>query len=213
MTILFSFSLQGKDPRYTKGVEENLKSIRKLFGNAHMVVYSPDDPSDYVFGDKTGLHWEKVEPRDDNSCHFWRFKAISNVEYDYVCVRDIDSLVSLREHAAVMHWIETGKSFHCMRDHYWHTEAGGAPFPIQGGMWGAKPSSAPKNWSILVDYWLTNKAPFGRYSDMWFLNRFIYPLLLTDGIQHDGCGSHWTGLSFPTRREGNDFVGQVEGWS
>ena len=43
-------------------------------------------------------------------------------------IRDADSRLNLRENAAVHEWIESGYSFHIMRDHTAHF------VPINGGM-------------------------------------------------------------------------------
>ena len=46
--------------------------------------------------------------------------------------RDLDSLFSLREQAAVEEWIESNKVLHIMRDHPAQNEV------ILGGLWGTK---------------------------------------------------------------------------
>lgn len=62
----------------------------------------------------------------------WRFLAINDPEAEYVIFRDADSVVSHREAEAVAEWIESGRSFHTMRDSGSHTAL------ILAGMWGAK---------------------------------------------------------------------------
>lgn len=204
MRFAFAFSLQGTDPKYTRGVERNLTALQRYFGSdAMMLLYGDVNP-----GEHTNLEWMPREAKGDTSCHFWRFAAVCDTRFDRVCVRDIDSVVSEREVAAVLEWESSGLGFHCMRDHYWHTTGGGAPFPVQGGMWGAMPARVPKNFGNLLAWWVKNKGPFQRYSDMWFLNRYIYPHLLVDGMQHDGCDSHWGGRNFPTPRVGSEYVGE-----
>ena len=62
----------------------------------------------------------------------WRFLAINDPEAEYVIFRDADSVVSHREAEAVAEWIESGHSFHTMRDSGSHTAL------ILAGMWGLK---------------------------------------------------------------------------
>ena len=62
----------------------------------------------------------------------WRFLAINDPEAEYVIFRDADSVVSHRESEAVAEWIESGHSFHTMRDSGSHTAL------ILAGMWALK---------------------------------------------------------------------------
>ena len=46
--------------------------------------------------------------------------------------RDLDSLPSAREDAALQEWLDSKYGVHAMRDHPWHG------VPVMGGGWGAK---------------------------------------------------------------------------
>lgn len=204
MNILFSFSLQGQEPKYVKGVQANLDAITNYFGNTAVMRVYGDYLPPLDTKDRCMIDWIRRDPKKDLSCHFWRFLAAVDARFDYVCIRDIDSVVSIREYNALLDWFKSGKHYHCMRDHHWHAQA---PNPVQGGLWGLIPKYAPPNFETLLDWWLRYKGPFKRYSDMWFLNRYIYPHILHNGIQHDGCGSRWGGIPFPTTRLYDEYVG------
>ena len=62
----------------------------------------------------------------------WRFLPLLDPGVEVVVSRDLDSRLTPREQAAVEEWLETGLTFHVMRDNPHHgTE-------ILGGMWGAR---------------------------------------------------------------------------
>lgn len=204
--IAFAFSLQGQEPRYFNGLYKNAEAIKRLWPDATMLIYTTENIPD--LGIKTRVFREA--PCKDTTCHFWRFKAITLKEYDHVCVRDIDSTIGERETLAVKLWIESGKTYHCMRDHPCHSYSGGCPHPILGGMWGAVPARSPDNFLRLVNYWIVTKRPFVRFSDMWFLQRYIYPYLLQDGIQFDSQDCHWGGVPFPGERTEQNYVGKYD---
>ena len=48
--------------------------------------------------------------------HFWRFLVADDAECDRWIVRDVDCRFTIREMQAVHDWINSGKSFHIMRD-------------------------------------------------------------------------------------------------
>ena len=54
-------------------------------------------------------------------------------QVDHAVFRDLDSLISKREKAAVAQWLESKHIFHVMRDHPNHGTT-----PMMAGMWGVK---------------------------------------------------------------------------
>lgn len=193
----FSFSLYGNNSRYTSGIERNEQFLKNSGIDYQVVLHT--DVQRTVPARWQLVHHKVKHPLD---CHFWRFTSVGL--YPKVHVRDIDSTISDRELP------ELDRSpIYCMRDHYWHSPAGGAPFPVQGGMWGATAESLPYNFPKLVNWWIANKSPFERYSDMWFLNRYVYPYIRRFGLEIDGIGSAWGGVPFLTPRVGDNYVGAV----
>ena len=66
---------------------------------------------------------------------YGRFLPLLDPRVEVVVSRDLDSRLTAREQAAVEDWLETGLTFHVMRDNPHHgTE-------ILGGMWGARMDS------------------------------------------------------------------------
>lgn len=64
----------------------------------------------------------------------WRFLPIGDPTVNIFVSRDLDSLPTMRERAAVSEWESSNKTFHVMRDSQWHKTE------ILAGMWGAKNS-------------------------------------------------------------------------
>lgn len=194
MRHTFSFSLQGTDKRYTSGIERNNTALLASGLDFNVVLHTDRQQP-------VPAKWQTVLHPTGQSleCHFWRFESVGI--YSKVHVRDIDSTISAREIAELER-----SDIYCMRDCKYHAEA---PYPVQGGMWGATDISFPYNFPKLVDWWVRNKAPFERYSDMWFLNRYVYPYIRRFGLEIDGAGSRWGGVPFSTPRIGTAYVGDV----
>ena len=55
------------------------------------------------------------------------------LKVDVAMFRDLDSIISERETAAVAQWLSSKHAFHIMRDHPDH-----GAVPMMAGMWGVK---------------------------------------------------------------------------
>ena len=60
----------------------------------------------------------------------WRFFPTLDPQVEYFVSRDLDSMFSDREEAAVNAWLKSGKAHHMMRDHPQHS------INILGSGWG-----------------------------------------------------------------------------
>ncbi|CAF1613641.1 unnamed protein product, partial [Didymodactylos carnosus] len=108
-----------------------------------------------------------------------RFLPLADKFVDYYMSRDIDSPIFDREVSAVNEWIASDKMFHIMRDHPQHDTA------ILGGLWGIKKFEIPC---------------YNRKGDQQFLEKYIWPLIRTNSLQHDSflCRRFPTAEPFPT---------------
>ncbi|HPC77997.1 MAG TPA: hypothetical protein PK811_06665, partial [bacterium] len=137
--------------------------------------------------------------------------------------RDTDSRLNPREADAVEEWIESGKSFHIMRDHPQHN------VPICGGMWGADryfiERYGPEHQKNLSKFFnsLHTSAPGrvfhqrGEYfnTDQPYLWTAVFPLLMSgeiSSISHNKDKSLFRGVGderlFRIKNRDNSFVGQ-----
>jgi hypothetical protein len=132
-----------------------------------------------------------------------RFDAADDVRFAYWLVRDADSRLNIRDRLAVDAWIESGKPFHVMRDHPWHTR------PIMGcscGGVGGYPGgmiAAANAWPRRTNY----------CDDEAFLAEVIWPRVKKDAMVHDGCCAkprfgESEVLPFPRPLEFGRYVGE-----
>jgi len=143
----------------------------------------------------------------------WRFFPTLDFQVTTVLPRDLDSLPSAREAAALGEWIKSNYSFHVMRDHPHHG------VPMLGGLWGWRTTvrSARPDWSSVWKRLLRDplaRAPRTEWGqDQTLLRRYIWRWAKWDCLTHDAfhCSKFSRTKPFPTRREihPNNFVGAV----
>ncbi len=104
---------------------------------------------------------------------FWRFEPAGNPDVSVFLSRDLDSRINPREAGAVLEWLNTGKRFHTMRDHYEHI------VPILGGMWGCQPW---QEFTGLLRKW-SKIGKMGQDQD--FLKEIIWPIVKDNCVAHD----------------------------
>jgi len=201
-SILVSFSLYGKDPKYSFGAIENAKTIARLGRDWHSVFYCGVDVGSNVL-DALRSHGAIVVVVNNEKSHpngmFWRFRAFNEFNYDYALSRDADSRITSRELAAIKDWIGSKKDFHIMRDHPNHNAE------ILGGMFGLTPR---------FKYLFNEQHGAGFFGEAWgedqrFLKRLVYPRIRHSVHIHDSFfiferNRH----SFPTKRELGEYVGE-----
>lgn len=123
---VIAFSLFGSNPRYCETAVLNVQVAAALFPQWVCRFYVDESvPKDVcsrlwnagaqlVFA--TGEAWQGIPPL------MWRFAVMDDPTVQRYLLRDADSLLSMREQAAVNAWLESGQWFHMMRDYYTHTE-------------------------------------------------------------------------------------------
>lgn len=220
MKKLIVFAVFGKNPIYIDGAYENLLLQPKLYPNWTCRFYVDDT----VTKDKIELLEKEAEiimmPRSDGFYGmWWRLEPLKDDTLERFIVRDTDSLILPKEAAAVKEWEESGKEFHIMRDHRYHTQY------IMGGMWGATSEFINKIKDVYdkqkEEFFL--KLPFneinhstGKYyqTDQSFLHRYIWPRIVNSHIAHiaDRPGLRFTGNEkmFPIEDTNGLFVGYQE---
>ena len=157
----------------------------------------------------------------------WRFFPSLDPQVDIMVSRDLDSLISDREAAAVNEWLESDKQIHVMRDHPHHGTVMlggkiGQTLLIRNmysnvGMWGSKlmdKSQRDKwkeSWSRIQESKSADRQ--GYDADQQILRQFIWPWAQHDALQHDSylCHMFPNTIGFPTQRNNtnNNFVGAV----
>lgn len=133
----------------------------------------------------------------------WRFFVLGDPLVDRFIVRDLDSIIYQREVDAVKEWIESGKTWHAMRDHPYHW------IHILGGMWGGSNKDLNLTTNIRSNIITIGGNYWDRGFDQDVLYRTIYKPYSKDILVHDSyqCIKYNDSLPFPTRRNKTEFVG------
>ncbi len=208
---IISFSLYGEAPRYLNGALENIPLWRRFYPEWECRFYVSREIPLSIIGkmNKEGATVITKKRRNRHDGMFWRMLPINERNLDALIVRDVDSRLSEREALAVGEWLRSGKAFHIMRDHPWHTAA------IMGGMWGVRGNILPHLW-LLFGKWLfmhidvMARGIFRKQLDQQFLHEIVYPRIRHSVVIHSEFirfeGERVT--PFPSERENDTFVGQ-----
>lgn len=204
MRGLICFSLWGDSPLYWHGAYRNAIDA-KIFFPGWIVRFYVDNQCSveriaklHSLGSQVCL----VSRTQQFDGMFWRFLGAVSNDADFFMSRDADSRFSVRESFAVNDWIRSGKAFHIMRDHPFHS------VPILGGMWGCSTKlmrqlgfeEKMRNWN--------DRSKKGVDQD--FLST-IYSQILPFSIEHYEF-IHFGNPSrraFPTPRIGLEFIGEI----
>jgi hypothetical protein len=199
MTKIITFSLWGKDPKYTIGAVRNAEIAKEIYPGWTCRFYTGDDVSEDIENQliDNGAEVCKMDGSSWNGM-FWRFFAAGGPHV--MISRDTDSRLGPREKSAVDEWLASDKDFHIMRDHPYHATE------ILGGMWGVR-NGLLKGIKDMIANYHTGVYDNKYQVDQNFLREIIYPLVKDHSIVHD---EYFERKPFPTPRENlQDFVGQV----
>ena len=121
----------------------------------------------------------------------WRFLVAEDSEVDRYLVRDADSLVNVREKAAVEQWLDSDRLFHLMRDHYDHSEL------VLAGMWGGVGGALPPILETFEHFVSTRRHVLGRTVDQEFLRTALWPTIRSSVLTHDSRFNFGDVIDFP----------------
>ena len=211
---VISMSLYGSNPRYTRGAIENAKLVDKVFPGWTLRIYLSNTlnvavPHDIVHQLKS-LNVDLVFMNPLTTPvkpMMWRFLVANDVTVDRFIVRDTDSRLIPRDATEVERWIQSGKAFHCIRDHQGHGD-----WPVSGGLWGAVPSQL--HLIVKNNTFEGKMGEFGhQYSkDQQFLRDVVWPQVKHEAYCSDSFTCHkWeSSHPFATNRSNNfEFVGEI----
>ena len=137
--MVVSYVLFGRKPAFVDGIEPNAAAIREHYGDEwQMRVYvdhGSSDPLRARFAEMRARHANlrfcdvRRLPRlsrdvrvQEVEAMMWRFVPLADATVDVFVSRDLDSLVTPRETAAVREWLTEDAQFdyHSMHDHPFH---------------------------------------------------------------------------------------------
>ena len=201
MNNVISYSLWGKNPKYTIGAIKNAINSSKIYPDWKCRFYVDlTVPKDILFEleEQNNVEIFLKNSIGDWTSMFWRFEASYDKDIDIAIFRDTDSRLSIREKLAVDEWIKSNKTFHIMRDHPHHK------FPILGGMWGVKNKNNYNLEKLIKEFY--NNHSSNRYgTDYEFFIQKLYPTIKEDCLIHD---EFFEKKDFPSKRKDLEFVGE-----
>lgn len=203
---VISFSLFGAGPRYLRGALRNALLVEDIYpGWCCRFHVDGSVPLELVEA-LASLGAELVRERDGAQLQeklAWRFKAAEDPAVERFLIRDVDSVIGLREAAAVQLWIDSGRAFHVMRDWWSHTD------PILAGMWGGVGGALPGVFGRACAY--RPAVMTTPNVDQWFLRDEVWPLIRKHVLAHDRCFRALDAAPFPGEPPArNAHVGQDE---
>ena len=217
-TMVISMCLYGDDPRYTLGAIRNAQLAPVVFpgwtlrvyvekvNSVGQTKYPPVPQRILTILRKHGVQIVQVDSNAvDAPPMMWRFLVLDDNTVEYFIVRDVDSRLSERDADAVGDWMQTGKPFHCVRDHPSHASS-----PVFGGLWGGRLPHLRELIRIPMTT-LMKGYKEGYMEDIAFMSNAIWPKVNRFAYCHDSvsCQKWVNAYQFPVQRHGLDFVGGV----
>lgn len=170
---------------YLVGAVKNAWLAQRIYPEWKVFYYVDGSVPNDIRKALTDLGATLIDVGQPNFCgYFWRFLIYDHPGVERSIIRDCDSRLNWRERACVEDWIESGKSFHAVRDHP-HHDGPDHDMPIPGGVWGMCKGVLPRTMRSLIDGW--HKPKFGYDSDQQFLTHVIWPIVKADFMAHDEC--------------------------
>lgn len=215
--IVFSFSLYGNMPKYTRGMVANAREIARRFpGTKVWVYYCADVPKSTVETLRCMRHVRMLLVERKAGCGNFmsRFQAMGDPSVDVMIVRDADSRVYDRDAACITEFLNDSEYIlHIVRDHLCHR------FVMLGGMWAIRRPALIYAPALLAPVHMESGKHYGMDQD--FLRDHVYKPIIGQCPEcvliHDEkhqreykeVANGATVRSFPyTGAEKKDFVGQ-----
>ncbi len=201
---VIAFSLWGGNFRYLDTAVRNAELASALYPEWRCRFYVDKTVPDFIRGQllANGADMVMMDRSTLYSGLFWRFLAANDTGIDRFLCRDADSLINLRERAAVMEWVQSNRAFHVMRDDHAHTD------PILAGMWGGVANILPTLDTLWRPY--IESAHRSSHCDQKFLREIVWPLIREQVLIHDRVFRVFNAKPFPagTDRAGSWHVGE-----
>jgi tetratricopeptide (TPR) repeat protein len=170
------------DPRYTEGAILNARAARFIYLGWTCRFYIDDSVPRPVVQALSAEGAQVVSVNglpSETYGTLWRFLVANDNEVSRYIIRDADSVVNIRESAAVDEWLQSDRHFHLMRDHYDHSEL------VLAGMWGGVRGALPPLVPA-IRAWLANARQLpGKTTDQVFLRERLWPTVRQSVLAHD----------------------------
>ena len=177
---VIAFSLWGSNARYLRGAIDNAILGPQTYSGWVLRFYVDETVPAEILDLLRDLGAEILQEssRQTNAQKLtWRFKVADDPTVGRFLVRDVDSVLSVRERLAVDEWVTSDCWFHIMRDWYTHTDL------ILAGMWGGIAVALPSIEKLFSSY----KSPAMETPniDQWFLRDKVWAFIQHSCLIHD----------------------------
>jgi len=193
--MVFSFCIYGTERNYYEGLLENVQIINEYFPEFEIYIYKGICDPSWTFQGKNIKIIETFREGLVNA--LYRFLPLSECEIGFV--RDADSRVSERDRWCIRSFLKSNKSYHIIRDHYWHKSL------IMAGMFGWKTPCHEK-----IEIPIDDNLVYG-FEEL-YLSKKIYPLIKSNSLVHTNnhayVGEHVELIGIEHANQ-YDFVGNV----
>ena len=189
---VFSFCIYGTERNYYDGLLENIQIIHEYFPDFEIYIYKGICDSEWIFEENCKV----IDTHKEGAINMlYRYLPIGFADIGFI--RDTDSRITERDRWCIQEFLKSDKSYHIIRDHYWHKE------PIMGGIFG---------WKKQIDIDLSLDSVIGYSQDMTYLKEHLYPLIKSDSLIHTNnhafVGEHVELITIPHKDQW-DFIGNV----
>lgn len=200
-----SFALFGADPKYRRGMMDNVRAASSFFPGWKLLIYCDRVNHDALMLEGLGPDVECIlqkERSEGVEGAAWRFLATLRPDAEVVLFRDADSIFTRREQAAVQEWLASDKDTHIIRDHPFHKS------PVMAGMFGVKGAGiqhlADRTEARLSSHRLTEYG-----GDQVFLTQDFYPKAKRTAMVHTSCVRYFPEYTrpLPPDQPGEHFIG------
>ncbi len=211
---LISFSLYGPHDIYNIGALENVSQAREYFHQWNLRFYVAEDCPILPRLWEENVDIFVMKKPQGTIGMFWRFQPISEENYDYVLIRDVDQRLSEKDLNAVNVWIERGQLAHRM-----HEDNSQTSIALMGCAIGFKTMILPDVLDDMVS-WIQGKenceithttkerqaTGFPRLlygADQVYLEERIWPVVQHDCLTHGVMGEDFPQWQSPLKWGGH----------
>lgn len=203
---IISFSLFGASPKYLEGAILNAQVAPEIYPDWTCRFYVDNSVPAAKIQQLRDLGAEVIEVSGEAANWVgtvWRFLALDDETVARVMFRDVDSIISWREAAAVREWVESGKRFHTIRDGGSHTEL------ILAGLWGAVGGAIDDITGKLRDYF-SQPLISRHFADQYFLREKIWAYVKQDVFAHDRLFGFLNAHPLPELSDNQHHIGSCQ---
>ncbi|MDL2321248.1 tetratricopeptide repeat protein [Desulfosarcina sp. OttesenSCG-928-B08] len=191
---IIAFSLFGAKSKYCETAVLNALAQPEVYPNWTCRFYIDETVPVHVIRRFVLARAEVVVMKEDDMGRawpgpMWRFLALKD-DLHRVIFRDADSLLTEKDALAVDAWVKSGKLFHLMRDHGYHTEL------ILAGLWGCITGALPP-LSQLTDTFFSHPLESVHFADQYFLRQYVWPYARQSLLHHDSVFGFFNAQPFP----------------